>query len=53
VAQVISGQIGITDAPALPSSAGDCRDGGWQGYGATFKTQGQCVAFVKRGPKPS
>jgi len=25
---------------------------GWKTYGDTFKNQGECVAFVQRGPKP-
>ena len=52
VAEVISGQISITDAPALPTSRDDCKNGGWRSFGATFQNQGQCVAFVQRGPKP-
>ena len=52
VAEVISGQISITDAPALPTSRDECKNGGWRSFGATFQNQGQCVAFVQRGPKP-
>jgi len=52
VAQVIDGQFRIVDAPPLPSSVGQCKNGGWRQYGDTFKNQGQCVAFVARGPKP-
>jgi hypothetical protein len=36
----------------LPSSKAECKNGGWKQYGMTFKNQGQCVAFVERGPKP-
>jgi hypothetical protein len=52
VAQVIAGQFSIVDAPPLPTSAGQCKEGGWRSFGDTFKNQGQCVAFVQRGPKP-
>jgi hypothetical protein len=52
VAEVISGQISITDTPALPTSRNECKNGGWRDYGSTFANQGQCVAFVERGPKP-
>jgi hypothetical protein len=52
VAEVISGQIAIVDAPPLPTSRDDCKNGGWRNYGTTFQNQGQCVAFVQRGPKP-
>lgn len=30
-----------------PTTADDCKDGGWQGY--EFRNQGQCVRFVKTG----
>lgn len=36
----------------LPTSAAECKNKGWRGYRDTFKNQGQCVAFVQRGPKP-
>jgi hypothetical protein len=29
---------------------GACRHGGWRAFG--FRNQGQCIAFVERGPKP-
>lgn len=34
-----------------PTRRGPCKDGGWRSY-PDFKGQGQCVAFVNRGPKP-
>jgi hypothetical protein len=52
VAQVIDGQFRIVDALPLPSSASQCRNGGWRSFAARFKNQGQCVAFVQRGPNP-
>jgi hypothetical protein len=52
-APISSGDIVVTDAPPLPSAKDQCKDGGWQSYGGTFKNQGQCAAFVERGPKAS
>jgi hypothetical protein len=33
-----------------PSTNAECKDDGWRRF--DFKNQGQCVAFVERGPKP-
>jgi hypothetical protein len=30
----------------LPTSKDQCKHGGWRDYGATFRNQGECVAFV-------
>ena len=46
-----SGDIVVTDAVPVPSSKDECKAGGWRNFGATFKNEGQCVAFVQRGPK--
>jgi hypothetical protein len=46
------GDLVVRDAPALPTSKDQCKNGGWRDFGDTFKNQGQCVAFVERGPKP-
>ncbi len=35
----------------LPTSKEQCKGGGWQNFGATFKNQGQCVSFVATGGK--
>jgi hypothetical protein len=40
-----SGDVTVTDAPKLPSSKDQCKDGGWKTYGL-FKNQGDCVSFV-------
>jgi hypothetical protein len=45
-----SGDIVVTDAQLLPTSKDQCKDGGWQTYGA-FKDQGDCVSFVATGGK--
>jgi hypothetical protein len=50
---IASGNITVTDAHAFPTSTDQCKDGRWRSYGTTFKNQGQCVAFVQRGPKPA
>ena len=39
---VTSGDIAIHDAPPLPTSKEDCKNGGWRQFG--FKNQGRCVA---------
>jgi hypothetical protein len=44
------GDITITDALSVPTSKEQCQNGGYTSFG--FKNQGQCVAFVQRGPKP-
>jgi hypothetical protein len=41
----VSGDITITDAPPLPTSTRQCRNGGWRSY-SSFKSQGDCVSFV-------
>jgi hypothetical protein len=53
---VVAGPTGkpyiLSRGPTLPTSKEQCQNGGWRNYGSTFKNQGQCVAFVERGPKP-
>ena len=34
----------------VPTSKEQCKNGGWRNF-PEFKNQGQCVAFVERGPK--
>jgi hypothetical protein len=48
--QVTSGDIVVIDAPPLPTSKDQCKNGGWQSYGV-FKNQGDCVSFVATGGK--
>jgi len=45
------GDITVHDAVPLPTSKEQCRNGGWRRFPG-FKNQGQCVAFVERGPGP-
>ena len=35
----------MTFTPAAPTSADQCKNGGWKSYGV-FKNQGDCVSFV-------
>jgi hypothetical protein len=42
---VASGDIVVTDAQPFPTSKDQCKNGGWQTYGA-FKDQGDCVSYV-------
>jgi hypothetical protein len=44
------GNAVVHDAPSVPQTAAACKSGGYSAFG--FKNQGQCVAFVQRGPKP-
>lgn len=47
---LISGDVTVVDAPSLPTTQAQCRDGGWKTYGA-FKNEGDCVSFVATGGK--
>lgn len=40
-----NGRAVVFDAPPLPTSKDQCKDGGWQSFGV-FKNQGDCVSFV-------
>ena len=54
-APISTGDIAVVDVqppPPLPTSKDQCKNGGWRSFGDAFKNQGQCVAFVERGPKP-
>jgi DNA-binding beta-propeller fold protein YncE len=43
-------EIAVSPPPRVPTSKEQCKRGGYRQFG--FKNQGQCVAFVERGPKP-
>jgi hypothetical protein len=45
---LIGGDIVVVDAPALPTSKDQCKNGGWRTYGV-FKNQGNCVSYVATG----
>jgi hypothetical protein len=47
---VTSGDVVVVDAPRLPTSKGQCKNGAWRTYGV-FKNQGDCVSFVATGGK--
>jgi hypothetical protein len=40
-----AGDVTVHDAPALPTTQQQCKNGGWGTYGV-FKNQGDCVSFV-------
>jgi hypothetical protein len=42
------GDIVVVDAPPLPTSKEQCKDGGWRNFGV-FKNQGDCTSFVATG----
>jgi hypothetical protein len=52
LAPIPSGDITVHDAPAHPISKEQCKRGGWRNFGAAFKNEGRCVAFVQRRSKP-
>jgi hypothetical protein len=47
---LVSGDLTVTDVPALPTSSQQCSNGGWRAFGV-FKNQGDCVSFVATGGK--
>ena len=47
---VDSGNIAVHDAPPLPTSQDQCKNGGWQNL-EIFENQGDCVSFVATGGK--
>jgi hypothetical protein len=48
---LLNGDITVVDAQPLPTSKDQCRKGGWRDF-PQFKNQGQCIAFLERGPGP-
>jgi hypothetical protein len=47
---VTSGDVAIQDAPPLPTSKDQCKNGSWRNFPG-FKNQGDCVSFVTTGGK--
>ena len=43
-----NGRAVVFDAPPLPTSKDQCKDGGWRNF-PKFKNQGDCVSFVETG----
>jgi hypothetical protein len=43
-----NGRAVVFDAPLLPTSKEQCKNGGWRNF-AQFKHQGDCVSFVETG----
>jgi hypothetical protein len=46
---LITGDAVVIDSPPPPTSSDQCKLGGYEAFG--FANQGQCVAYVKRGPE--
>ena len=46
----VEGDVDIHDAPVLPTSKDQCKNGGWRTFPG-FKNQGDCVSFVATGGK--
>jgi hypothetical protein len=47
---LISGGVVVVDAPAVPTSKDQCKNGGWHNFPG-FKNEGDCVSFVATGGK--
>jgi hypothetical protein len=45
ISLLFGGDIVVVDAPPLPTSTEQCKNGGWQNFDV-FKNQGDCVSFV-------
>jgi hypothetical protein len=45
-----AGDITVVDAPPLPTSKDQCKNGGWKTF--AFKAQGRCIAFNQPERKP-
>ena len=43
---VVEGDATITDAPALPTSKSQCKNGGWRTF-PQFTNEGQCIKSVQ------
>jgi hypothetical protein len=43
-----NGRAVVFDAPLLPTSKEQCRNGGWRNF-PQFKNQGDCVSFIETG----
>jgi hypothetical protein len=48
LATLFPGRAVVFDAPVLPTSKDQCKDGGWKNF-PQFKNQGDCVSFVEKG----
>jgi hypothetical protein len=42
----VAGSKTTYDFEVRPTTAADCKNGGWQNYGTTFANQGDCVSYV-------
>jgi hypothetical protein len=46
IAELAEGDISIVDAPPLPTTKQECKNGGWRNY-PQFKNQGACIRSLK------
>jgi glycine rich protein len=46
-----NGVITVSYLVPLPTSKDQCENGGWRGFGTTFKNQGDCASFAATGGK--
>jgi hypothetical protein len=49
--RIMPGDVVVHDAVPLPTSKGQCKNGGWRNFPG-FKNQGECVSFVEHRPQP-
>jgi hypothetical protein len=47
---IFAGDLTVHDAVPHPTSRAQCKNGAWRDFPG-FKNQGECVAFVARGPR--
>jgi hypothetical protein len=48
ISPLSTGDIVVIDAPPVPTSKEQCKNGGWRDFGV-FKNEGDCVSFVATG----
>jgi HYR domain len=46
----VQGDVDVHDAPPLPTTKDQCKNGGWKNFGSAFRNQGECVSFVATHP---
>ena len=52
VGRVVSGDLVVHDALAVPTARDQCKNDGWRQFGSMFTNQGQCVAYVSAEQRP-
>jgi hypothetical protein len=51
ISPLSTGDIVVVDAPPLPTSKDQCKNGGWRNF-PQFNNQGDCLKFVQHRPEP-